>query len=191
MNYAHEHGVTLIAALGNYATDIGARSRTTPARTSRPERRASGSSPTLPAHAERGGRRCRRNGNDVLSVSALGPSEAKADYSNYGAGDAATGEIDVSAPGGYFRDFFGTAQHRVPENEILGPYPTAVARANHELNGAGKPTSEFVIRDCSAEKTNTQGRSVAAAEFDHGLRVLPADPGHIDGVSACRRSGCP
>ena len=45
---------------------------------------------------------------------------------------------------------------RVPENEILGPYPTAVARANHELNGAGKPTSEFVVRDCSAEKTNTQ-----------------------------------
>src|SRR5215207_6676437 len=101
--------------------------------------------------------------NGVMSVSAVGPSKAKADYSNYGAGqetagtgDDPAGEIDVAAPGGYFRDFFGTDRFRDPQNEILGPYPLDVARANKEVSGSGKPLSEFVVRDCSAEKTNTQ-----------------------------------
>ena len=109
----------------------------------------------MPRHAERGGRRHLRERDSGLSG-------AKADYSNFGAGeetggtgDDPAGKIDVAAPGGYFRDFFGTPQFQVPANEILGPYPLAVARANHEVNGAGKPTSEFVVRDCSAEKTNT------------------------------------
>ena len=95
----------------------------------------------------------------VISVSAVGPSKAKADYSNYGAGqetggtgDDPAGEIDVAAPGGYFRDFFGTDQFQVPENEILGPYPRNVAEANKEIGGSGKPKSEFVVRDCSPAK---------------------------------------
>jgi lantibiotic leader peptide-processing serine protease len=143
-------GVTFIAAAGNYATNLD-------------NPKPDVTSPDFPPGTERVRvvtDFCRDMPNEaagVLSVSALGPSGAKADYSNWGAGDAATGEIDVSAPGGYFRDFLSIpSQHRVPENEILGPYPTAVARANKELNGAGKPTSEFVVRDCSAEKTNTQ-----------------------------------
>ena len=45
---------------------------------------------------------------------------------------------------------------------------------------------ESFICDMSAEKSeHAHVDPVAAAEFDHGLRVLPADPGHIDGVSAC------
>jgi subtilisin family serine protease len=157
VGYARARGVTLIAAAGNYATNLD-------------DPKPDVTSPDFPPGTERVrvvSDWCRdmpneaddaatATGNDVLSVSALGPSGAKADYSNWGAGDAATGEIDVSAPGGYFRDFLGTDQFRVPENEILGPYPTAVARANKELNGAGKPMSEFVVRDCTAEKTNTQ-----------------------------------
>jgi len=157
VGYARARGVTLIAAAGNYATDIDnpkpdVTSPDFPPGTER-VRVVSDWCRDMPNEADDA---ATATGNDVLSVSALGPSGAKADYSNYGAGNAATGEIDVSAPGGYFRDFFGTAQHRVPENLILGPYPTAVARANKELNGAGKPMSEFVVRDCSAEKTNTQ-----------------------------------
>ena len=42
-------------------------------------------------------------GPHVIGVSALGPSGRKADYSNYG-----TEQITVSAPGGWFRDGFGT-----------------------------------------------------------------------------------
>ena len=157
VGYARARGVTLIAAAGNYATDIDnpkpdVTSPDFPPGTER-VRVVSDWCRDMPNEADDA---ATATGNDVLSVSALGPSEAKADYSNYGAGDAATGEIDVSAPGGYFRDFFGTDQFRVPENEILGPYPIGVARANHEVNGAGMPTSEFVVRDCSEEKTNTQ-----------------------------------
>jgi lantibiotic leader peptide-processing serine protease len=101
----------------------------------------------------------------VISVSAVGPTGAKADYSNYGAGeetggtgDDPSGEIDVAAPGGYFRDGFGTSQYRQPSNEILGPYPTAIGVAAHEISGSGKPTSEFVVRDCTAEKQNAQSQ---------------------------------
>jgi subtilisin family serine protease len=92
----------------------------------------------------------------VISVSSVGPSKAKADYSNYGAGqetggagDDPAGEIDVAAPGGYFRDLFGTAGFQQPVNEILGPYPRNVAEANNEIGGSGKPKSEFVVRDCT------------------------------------------
>ena len=105
----------------------------------------------------------------VISVTSVGPTGAKADYSNYGAGletggagDDPAGEIDVAAPGGYFRDAFGTPQFRVPQNEILGPYPYAVGRAAHEIDGAGKPTSEFVVRDCTAEKTNSKAKPTPA-----------------------------
>ena len=41
--------------------------------------------------------------NHVIAVAAIGPSGKKADYSNYG-----LEQNDVSAPGGFFRDFIGT-----------------------------------------------------------------------------------
>jgi subtilisin family serine protease len=159
VDYAIGHNVTLIAAAGNDHNNLdGVKTDTT--------------SPDFPPGAETVrvvSDWCRDMPNEadgVVSVSSVGPSGAKADYSNYGAGeetggtgDDPAGEIDVAAPGGYFRDFFGTPQFRVPENEILGPYPYAVGRAAREINGAGKPTSEFIVRDCSAEKTNTQAKT--------------------------------
>ena len=39
----------------------------------------------------------------VIEVSAIGPSTVKSDYWDWG-----TGVIDVAAPGGWFRDYFGT-----------------------------------------------------------------------------------
>ena len=79
-------------------------------------------------------------GPNVLSVSSVGPSGIKADYSNYG-----VSEITVAAPGGYFRDFFGTKQFRSALSEIWAPYPEVVARANGEVtNGGGVPNNEFV-----------------------------------------------
>jgi subtilisin family serine protease len=155
VNYAIGKGVTLVAAAGNFHSnlDVGAVDDTSPDFPPGNEkvRVVTDWCRDMPTEAD-----------GVISVSAIGPSGAKADYSNYGAGeetggtgDDPAGEIDVAAPGGYFRDFFGTPQFQVPENEILGPYPLEVARANHEVNGAGKPTTPFVVRDCSAEKTNT------------------------------------
>ena len=133
----------------------------------------------------------------VISVSSVGPTGAKADYSNYGAGletggtgDDPAGEIDVAAPGGYFRDGFGTPQYRLPENEILGPYPLAVARAAHEVDGAGKPTTEFVVRDCTAQKTNTQAKpspqpgSIAECSYYQLIQGTSMASPHAAGVAA-------
>ena len=64
-------------------------------------------------------------GPNVLGVSALGPSTKKSDYSNYTT-DLTSGEIEVSAPGGWFRDGFGTPTYRTNENEILSTAPTHV-----------------------------------------------------------------
>ena len=78
-------------------------------------------------------------GDGVIAVSAVGPSGKKADYSNHG-----LEQNDVAAPGGYFRDFIGTPQNRLPENTILGPYPTNVAIAE----GAVDPVTGAVLPDC-------------------------------------------
>jgi lantibiotic leader peptide-processing serine protease len=111
LNYAHNHGVTLISALGNQDDDLGAPEPDT-------------TSPDYPPNTER-----LRNvdnsclsmpteGRHVIGVSAVGPSKRKAFYSNYG-----TEQTDVSAPGGDSRD---TATGLVnPNNRVLSTYPEA------------------------------------------------------------------
>ena len=73
-------------------------------------------------------------GPNVVSVGSVGPSTMKADYSNWGEEG-----VDVSAPGGYFRDLLGrlsTARSR-PRSS---PYPLNVAQADGVLNPDGTPT---------------------------------------------------
>jgi lantibiotic leader peptide-processing serine protease len=150
VNRAIANKVTLVAAAGNFHSNLDGT-------------KTDDTSPDYPEgteHVRVVSDWCRDMPNEatgVLSVSSVGPSTAKADYSNYGAGqetggtgDDPAGEIDVAAPGGYFRDFFGTPQFMQPVNEILGPYPRNVAEANHEISGSGKPKSEFVVRDCTS-----------------------------------------
>jgi subtilisin family serine protease len=137
VDYARERGVTFIGAAGNSATNLGNptfddTSPDYPPGTEYP-RVVTNFCTDVPTELD-----------GVLSISALGPSTAKADYSNYG-----TEQITVAAPGGYFRDFFGTPQFRVPENEILGPYPEAIAKEFHEIDGSGRPRTPFVVRDCA------------------------------------------
>ena len=137
VDYARARGVTFIGAAGNSATNLG-------------NPTFDGTSPDYPPGTEYP--RVVTNFctdvptelDGVLSISALGPSTAKADYSNYG-----MEQITVAAPGGYFRDFFGTPQFRVPANEILGPYPEAIAKELHEIDGSGRPRTPFVVRDCA------------------------------------------
>jgi lantibiotic leader peptide-processing serine protease len=137
VDYGRAHGVTFVAAAGNSATNLG-------------NPTFDDTSPDYPpgtAYARTVTNFCLdvpTETEGVMSISALGPSGGKADYSNYG-----REQITVSAPGGYFRDFFGTPQYRQPENEILGPYPKAIAVANHEIDGAGRPKTPFVVRDCA------------------------------------------
>jgi lantibiotic leader peptide-processing serine protease len=137
VDYARARGVTFVAAAGNSHTNLG-------------NPTFDDTSPDFPPGTEYA--RVVTNfcldvpteTEGVISVSALGPSGAKADYSNYG-----REQIVVSAPGGYFRDFFGTPQHRTPETQILGPYPEAIAKEFHEIDGAGRPRTPFVVRDCA------------------------------------------
>ncbi len=81
----------------------------------------------------------------MISVSALGPSGYKADYSNYG-----IEQTDFSTPGGWFRDYFGLPQNRRPEEEAL-------------QNPANVP---FILKDCKgstcAYYQYLQGTSMAA-----------------------------
>jgi subtilisin family serine protease len=156
VNYAIAGNVTLVAAAGNFHSNLDAST-------------VDDTSPDYPLGTESVRvvtdwcRDMPTEADGVISVSSVGPTGAKADYSNYGAGtetggtgDDPAGEIDVAAPGGYFRDGFGTPLFRTPATQILGPYPAAVARELHEIDGAGKPTTEFVVRDCTAEKTITR-----------------------------------
>ncbi|GDY32862.1 serine protease [Gandjariella thermophila] len=130
LDYAHDRGVTLVAALGNNHEDLG-------------HPRTDTSSPDYPANAAYprpiDNATCLDlpvEGPHVIGVSALGPSGGKADYSNYG-----VEQISVSAPGGYFRDGFGTDWYRTNENLILSAYPRNVALAAGAIDAEGNVTA--------------------------------------------------
>jgi subtilisin family serine protease len=136
IDYAYNRGVTHVSSLGNQHTDLGRPtideiSPDFPPGTER-TRTVDNSCLTIPTESAR-----------VIAVSALGPSGAKADYSNYGVEQA-----DVSAPGGYFRDFFGTPRHRTVANLILSAYPRSVAEEVGDIDETGEPLTPFVVRDC-------------------------------------------
>jgi subtilisin family serine protease len=129
LDYAHDHGVTLVGSLGNNHEDLG-HPRTDfsspdfPLNTTHPRPIDNATCIDLPVE-----------GNHVIGVSALGPSTTKADYSNYG-----VEQISVSAPGGYFRDGLGTPAFRTLANEVLSSYPRNVVLANGWIDAAGNVT---------------------------------------------------
>jgi subtilisin family serine protease len=133
LNYAHRKGVTQVAALGNQHEDSGHPQPDTtspdfPAGTAKTRTIDNATCLDLPVE-----------GPHVLGVSALGPSGKKADYSSYG-----TEQISVSAPGGYFRDYFGTPQFRTNENLILSTYPKNVGIAEGNIDADGNVTPDGV-----------------------------------------------
>jgi subtilisin family serine protease len=151
MNYAHSKGVTLVGSLGNNHEDI-----------SKP--RTDTSSPDYPPSVAPHARTIVNStcfdmpveGQHVIGVSALGPSETKSDYSNY-ASDLTSGEIEVSAPGGWFRDGFGTPTFQTNENLILSTYPVNALQAEGEVGKNGRITksgkADGVIKQCPGAKT--------------------------------------
>ena len=72
--------------------------------------------------------------------------------------DYGNGEIDISAPGGWFHDGLGTKWFREPaQNMILSSYPEAVAQEEGGVNKSGGVTdNHFYARDC-VPSTNVCG----------------------------------
>jgi subtilisin family serine protease len=161
LDYAHARGVTLVAALGNARTDMGVPKTDT-------------QSPNYPgpAHSRTVNNTCMdlpSEGNNVISVSAIGPSKTKADYSNW-----SYEETTVAAPGGWFRDTGWPATIPAVQNQILAAYPKNVAEGRGELNPDGTPNTPFVVRDC-------KGTTCAYYQWIQGTSM--ASP-HAAGVAA-------
>jgi subtilisin family serine protease len=149
LRYAHRKGVTLVGSLGNNHEDLtNPRTDTSspdyPPGESYPRTIDDRSCVDLPVE-----------GPYVLGVSALGPSERKADYSNYSTGLERKQEIEVSAPGGWFRDGLGTPSYRTNENLILSSYPVNALQADGLVDAAGNVTpvgvANGVIKECPAD----------------------------------------
>ncbi|TCB99006.1 serine protease [Micromonospora zingiberis] len=159
LTFAHNRGVTLVGALGNNHEDLG-------------DPRTDVSSPNYgdvaPYPREIDNNSCwdlPTEGPHVISVSSVGPSGKKADYSNYG-----TEQTAVAAPGGWFRDGFGTDTFRTDANMILSTYPLKVLQEEGAVDEDGNivPGAEtFVFKECKANGqcayfTYLQGTSMAA-----------------------------
>ena len=155
VEYASDRGVTLVAAAGNEHTDLAAPTRSDatspdyPPNTAQP-RVVKNTCLNLPSEAPQ-----------VISVSSVGPSGTKADYSNYGFGD-----VEIAAPGGWFRDYFGTPQSQTPGNLILSSYPLQAAIEQGLADPEGNPIDPFSIKYCDHGRcgfyTYLQGTSMAS-----------------------------
>ena len=140
LEYAHQHKVTLISALGNENSDLGnppvdESSPDYPAKAAYPRTIDNSTCLSMPTE-----------GKHVVGVSSVGPSGKKADYSNYG-----LEQNEVAAPGGFFRDYAGTPKTQQPGNLIIAPMPRNVAVANGVVDPTtGASLSSRVIAQCSA-----------------------------------------
>ncbi|MEN3359683.1 MAG: hypothetical protein V7637_3665 [Mycobacteriales bacterium] len=185
MNYANRHNVSMVVSLGNDHQDLGNPLPDT-------------TSPDFPAGAAKtrtvDNATCLSlpvEGPHTIGVSALGPSARKADYSNYG-----QEQISVSAPGGWFRDGFGTPSYRTAGNEVLSTFPKAALQAAGEVDAAGNVVAGFetsVFKSCGADGrcgyyTYLQGTSMASPHAT-GVAALivsrygKADPAHAGGLT--------
>jgi subtilisin family serine protease len=179
LNYAHTLGVTLISALGNEHVDLGDPGTDTTS----PDHPTGMTYPRTIDNAT-----CLRlptEDPNVISVSAIGPTRKKADYSNYG-----LEHNDLSAPGGFFLDYAGDAtKTKRSANMILAPLPHNVALDSGLVDTVtGAPLSPLVISSCSASGPANcaywkylQGTSMAAPHVAGVAALIVAEQGRSDG----------
>ncbi|MBM6544632.1 S8 family serine peptidase [Janibacter sp. YIM B02568] len=175
LRYAHAKDVTLVGALGNSAEDLANPSMDTsspnyPEGNEHPRTIDNASCYDLPVE-----------GPHVIGVSAVGPSERKAYFSNYTT-DLSSGEIEVSAPGGDYRDYPGTDKFMTPGNLILSSIPRNVALAEGSIDEDGNITpygEGWVLKDCQT----VPGKGEQCGYYEYYQGTSMASP-HAAGVSA-------
>lgn len=173
--YATAHEMTLVAALGNDQDDID-------------NPRTDVSSPNFreqphPRTIRRGCLDLPVQGRGVVGVSAVGPSARKADYSNYTT-SLTSGSLEVSAPGGWYRDGFGTATDRTNTNMILSTAPLRVLQEEGAVDAAGDIT--LAGRDLGVVKqcTDRPAPGAAACGYYQYMQGTSMAAPHAAGVAA-------
>jgi lantibiotic leader peptide-processing serine protease len=168
VDYAHEHNVTLIGAAGNEHTDLGNPTFDDTSPDFPPEsaypRNVDNSCLDMPTEA-----------NNVLSISAVGPSGRKAYYSNYG-----VEQTTVSAPGGDVRDFHGTPQYESAENLVLSTYPRRLAVQQGLVSRKLVPRIPVAVVDCRRVRPERERRCGVYVYLQGTSMAAP----HATGVAA-------
>lgn len=179
MRYAHRKDVTMVGALGNAATDLA-------------NPGTDGSSPDYPEGNEHDRTidpfSCfdlPTQGKDVIGVSAVGPSERKAYYSNYTT-NLYRDQIEVAAPGGDAYDYPNATGPNRP-SMILSSVPENVVKTEGSVDENGNVVPESVgsvFKDCMKVKGKKGKKSKKVCGYYEYYQGTSMAAPHATGVSA-------